>query len=384
MRLIHSTALVIEEFFDDNIPEYAILSHTWGAEEVSIQEMQSGIATAKAGYAKIQLAAQQAAIHGLHWVWVDTCCIDKTSSAELSEAINSMYRWYERAKVCYAYLPDVYGEIRLEVSDFGVSKWFTRGWTLQELIAPTALVFYGVDWRYLGEISVPEHRGVVAKITGVDARFLGGIGRDVVHTATVARRMSWASNRKTSRIEDLAYCLMGIFDVNIPLLYGEGDKAFVRLQQEIIKDSDDQTIFAWFDEAQESHTEYCPGHGLLAPSPKLFANSGDFSRASLGYPPYSFTNKGLCLRLLMENRGDASSISPQYFALLECMSGHKHIAVEMQNSHFKDKLSRKTCRKLEFLDYERFRGVSSIIYVQQRDYTRREVLNLAQRLLGNR
>ena len=107
MRLIHSTTLELREFTDNEIPSYAILSHTWDRDEVSFQDMQSGAAYKKGGYAKVMLCARQAVMDGLHWIWLDTCCIDKTSSAELSEAINSMYRWYKGARVCYAY--DLWG-----------------------------------------------------------------------------------------------------------------------------------------------------------------------------------------------------------------------------------------------------------------------------------
>ena len=173
------------------------------------------------------------------------CCIDKTSSAELSEAINSMFRWYEKAKVCYAYLSDVSGDANLkkDVSEFVGSRWFTRGWTLQELVAPKSVLFYSrryTGWHFLGtKEDLCDH---ISAVTGIDTDTLYGAGLEL---ASVARKMSWASHRETTRVEDTAYCLLGIFDVNMPLLYGEGKKAFLRLQEEILRSSYDYSLFAW-------------------------------------------------------------------------------------------------------------------------------------------
>lgn len=107
MRLLDTSSFELREFWDNEIPLYAILSHTWEKEEVSFQDMQSSRATTKAGYAKILGSCKQATLDGLKYIWIDTCCIDKSSSAELTEAINLMYRWYKNAHVCYAYLSDV-------------------------------------------------------------------------------------------------------------------------------------------------------------------------------------------------------------------------------------------------------------------------------------
>jgi len=262
MRLLHSKTLRLREFIeDDSIPPYAILSHTWGQDEVTYQDMSVSGAKEKAGYAKIGHCCSQAAEDGFEWTWIDTydflvmpetgnaktanlyrCCIDKSSSAELSEAINSMFRWYQNAGVCYAYLADVSKDFhpRNKSSEFSKSRWFTRGWTLQELIAPSRVIFYSRDWHALG--MKDQLSDLVMKITGIDLEVLRG--QDLVFSS-ISKRMSWAAHRKTSRIEDIAYCLLGIFDVNMPLLYGEGKKAFLRLQEEILKSSNDQTLFAW-------------------------------------------------------------------------------------------------------------------------------------------
>ncbi|KAI1429098.1 heterokaryon incompatibility protein-domain-containing protein [Xylaria sp. FL1777] len=278
MRLINTSTFNIHEFPGDSIEDYAILSHTWGEEECSLQDMSSADVETRKGYVKIKFCCQQALIDGLNWAWVDTCCIDKTSTAELSEAINSMFRWYSNAKVCYAYLADVTHQDGL-----ASSRWFSRGWTLQELIAPKVVRFYSVDWMSLGlksELSV-----TLQEITGIDAFVLstGNLSR-----ACVAMKMSWAASRNTTRIEDQAYSLMGIFDVNMPLIYGEGRKAFLRLQQEILRVSDDQSLFAWgapevFPDMHNFLKSWMPeahSHGLFADSPADFFTNHEMLQTS--------------------------------------------------------------------------------------------------------
>ncbi|KAH9888771.1 heterokaryon incompatibility protein-domain-containing protein [Cubamyces lactineus] len=187
--------------------------------------------------------------HGYTLGWIDSCCIDKTSSAELTEAINSMYQWYRKADICYAYLADVHDDVDTSpyrpserlLQKVLSSRWHTRGWTLQELIAPENVLFLTRTWRVidskLGLATLLEHA------TGVSAAVL--TGEAAVESVSVACRMSWASSRKTTRIEDEAYSLLGIFGVYMPTIYGEGRNAFLRLQQEIIKTIPDQSIFAW-------------------------------------------------------------------------------------------------------------------------------------------
>ncbi|KAK7946971.1 heterokaryon incompatibility protein-domain-containing protein [Apiospora aurea] len=267
MWLLNSATNQLKNFIsDDEIPDYAILSHTWGEEEVTFQHWQAAYSSdaqlggfpddwrqrnqdilhRMRGYGKIAMCQKMALKDGIEWVWVDACCIDKQSSAELSEAINSMYRWYKKSRVCYTYLRDV---LRLEEGKD--SRWFQRGWTLQELIAPT----------------------------------------DV---ASVAMRMSWAARRSTSRTEDAAYSLLGIFDINMPLIYGEGEKAFKRLQEEILRrNPEDHTLFAWGTPVKASLSELGDSvedieelnrsaadsatatqlYGLLATSPRDFLHS---------------------------------------------------------------------------------------------------------------
>jgi hypothetical protein len=237
MRLLDSRTLRLVEFFDASIPKYAILSHRWEDEEVSLQDMQTGVAKDKKGYRKIESCCRRARLDGHEWVWIDTCCIDKTSSAELSEAINSMFRWYQRAWMCYAYLSDVWNESTgyqgeawrlldaFTLRALNDSLWFTRGWTLQELIAPDEVTFYDKDWCKIG--TKTDLKETLSSITGIDVSVFDPWFS--VDSFSIAQRMSWASNRQTTRTEDMAYCLLGIFGINMPLLYGEGSRAFIRL-----------------------------------------------------------------------------------------------------------------------------------------------------------
>ncbi|KAH7119703.1 hypothetical protein B0J11DRAFT_534424 [Dendryphion nanum] len=227
--------------------------------------MVSGLARNKKGFKKLQGCCKKAAADGFLYCWVDTCCIDKTSSVELSEAINSMYRYYKQSVICYVYLADYeISSTRASVDHqkFAKCRWWKRGWTLQELIAPVNVEFYSASWVELGTKRSMEKN--ISHITGVNTTVLTG---SEPFYFTVAVRMTWAAGRETSRVEDQAYCLMGIFGVNMPLLYGEGHRAFVRLQEEIMRINEDYTIFAWT--AGPSY------QGLLATSPDLFQRSLD-------------------------------------------------------------------------------------------------------------
>ncbi|KAF2499418.1 hypothetical protein BU16DRAFT_454367, partial [Lophium mytilinum] len=229
----------LHEFFGNAIPNYAILSHRWEDGEVSFQDLRNPqVASRKAGWSKIKRFCEKAAESGYRYGWIDTFCINKISSSELSESINSMYQWYKNASDRFVYLSDSLPSV---YQQFAESQWFTRGWTLQELIAPKRVLFYDTKWQSLGRKEILLDP--LAQITGVDFYVLEGI-RDP-SSVSVAKRMSWASARETAREEDMAYCLLGLFDVNMPMLYGEGKKAFVRLQEEILKTSDDHSIFAW-------------------------------------------------------------------------------------------------------------------------------------------
>ncbi|KAF2126884.1 HET-domain-containing protein [Dothidotthia symphoricarpi CBS 119687] len=307
------SALVVW-FNDNDVPNYAILSHTWGPDEISYQELvwinrikafstqpntqssfmlmamgmmmgngNSGSSfgsiaeddlLSRRGYSKIIEASREAQNLGYKYVWIDTCCIDKSSSAELQEAINSMYRWYENAEVCLVYLEDIPTPRRDGVKTaseiaklaFETSRWSTRGWTLQELVAPAVCRFYFGDWTLMGE--KVEFLEELSQTTGIPT-FVFEERRSAAEVS-VAERMSWAAFRKTTRIEDQAYCLLGLFDIQMPLLYGEGEKAFTRLQEQILKTTDDYSLFAWSAVTADESTY----RGLLARSPVEFRDCG--------------------------------------------------------------------------------------------------------------
>ena len=293
---------------------------------------------------KIRGCCALARKHGYRWVWIDSCCIDKTSSSELSEAINSMFEWYAAADVCFALLDDVGDDHdpRLKDSQFRRSRWFTRGWTLQELIAPAAVVFFSKNWRLIG--TKESLADVVEEITGVDGRVLRHeVALDAV---SVARRMSWAAKRQTTREEDRAYSLMGIFGVSMSTIYGEGQHAFIRLQEEILNRVPDQSIFVWgpilYDDAvlyrslsRGPHSNsvgddsrYWQSRSLFAWSPDAFINAGGIlpiplesfeSRVGTAFPfaEYSVTSYGMRSRfpLIPLQHGSEKTT---YLAVLAC------------------------------------------------------------------
>ncbi|KAI0883780.1 HET-domain-containing protein [Annulohypoxylon maeteangense] len=323
MYLLNAKTKKLRFFHEDEREPYAILSHTWGPDEITFQELPvivacgEGIAshpsTSKAGYRKIKGCCEQARRSGIEWVWVDTCCIDKSSSAELSEAINSMYRWYKEAQVCFVYLEDVSHDntdLSAVDSPFRKSRWFTRGWTLQELIAPDTVWFFSNSWSFLGARSDIEN--LLAEITGISFGLLSEYG---IHYFSTAQRMCWAAKRKTSRREDLAYCLLGIFDVNMPLIYGEGDKAFRRLQEEIIRQSTDETIFAWGFESSYAFSRINEENetvSFLAKSPSEFIGcSSVVPSESQITDGFEITQKGIHIKLEM---------SEDYYIIFNCRS----------------------------------------------------------------
>lgn len=340
MRLLHCISnnegelvnVLLEAYPEAKAPPYAILSHRWGLDrdEVSFNEIDSDAAESKKkkGYAKILSCCRQALKDNISYIWIDTCCIDKSSSSELSEGINSMYSWYGRATVCYAYLEDVLSaeDPRAKGSSFRRSVWFTRGWTLQELIAPACVVFFAHDWVELG--SKTSLADVIEDITKVEEKALI---RTVGYKVSVAKRMSWAAKRQTARVEDRAYSLMGIFGVHLPAIYGEGSRAFTRLQTEILRVSNDHSIFAW----QGNKTSY----EMLAASPDQFTdashfdpmNYNDFTTAFAmrdAKIDYAMTNAGLRIELpllkidsLKKVNKDDEESEEMYLAYLACRYG---------------------------------------------------------------
>jgi len=229
-----------KDLIGSSIPAYAILSHTWGPdpEEVTFQDLMKGTGEDKAGYEKIRFCADQAQRHGLLYFWIDTCCINKENNTELAEAINSMFRWYHDAARCYVFLTDISGpSCKLSgplpsqtwESAFRASRWFTRGWTLQELLAPKSVQFFAQDGTLLGDkISLQQQ---IHEITGIAIPAL--CGDSLAHFET-EERFKWAETRQTTREEDWAYSLLGIFGVFISPIYGEGkENAVRRLKNEI-------------------------------------------------------------------------------------------------------------------------------------------------------
>ncbi|KAK4618071.1 Vegetative incompatibility protein HET-E-1 [Fulvia fulva] len=313
MRLIHVYNLELRGVVDP--PPYAILSHRWTNKELSYQayhgciNQDSPTSRKVLNFCKAIRAANTTRQDGeplLEWAWVDTCCIDKASSSELSEAINSMWSWYEKSASCYAYLVDVpWCENRAELlANFRESNWFRRGWTLQELLAPKKVIFYTSDWQIIGfspgsNLQDVEMLEALCTASGIDLPYISHA--QSIFSACVAEKMSWASGRTTTRSEDTAYCLLGIFGVHMPLLYGEGEDAFIRLQQEIIRQSNDESIFARrLPASGKSHftQSFAQGarSGLLACHPAEFAGCANIRVVDrVPRRPFQVTQKGLDL-----------------------------------------------------------------------------------------
>lgn len=343
MRLINTDGPkehLLEKYVDPRnvLKPYAILSHTWVREpnkELEFNDIRdAGDNDAKAAKArsapKVSKTCELAKSRNISLAWIDTICIDQNSSSDKSEAINAMYRYYQGAEVCFTYLSDVdgYGEAlkdpkpdQPDTADmkalrerFSAARWFKRGWTLQELLAPPEILFFDKKWKLLGSRS--ELCNTIAKITRIDPQVLQDSKQIWSHS--IAQRMSWAAGRETRRPEDKAYSLLGIFGVNMPMLYGEGDRAFTRLQEEIIRISDDHSLFAWsrFGDQDDSGQEGSdrkdsgqddPDHNssdqdnfaLLARTPDEFAGCANITyipNRTENYP-YSVNNRGIAIRL---------------------------------------------------------------------------------------
>ncbi|KAK5715277.1 hypothetical protein LTR17_016878 [Elasticomyces elasticus] len=323
-RLIATKTMVLMDEPPADLP-YAILSHTWGEGEVLYQDWSNGDREKKLGWPKIMGACVQAVKNGVEYIWVDCACIDKSNSTELSEAINSMFAWYQGAAVCYVHMADVtilsaWWDDReaedLEIKrlaetfsmrptvkfdstilmnrwdppvpappvSFSNSRYFRRGWTLQEMLAPRSVHFYAYDWQFLGALY--PMRLVVADITGIPAVVLG---REVaLEDCSIAQRLSWAAERETQKVEDMAYALLGILGVHLSLNYGEGMHAFVRLQEEILNRVDELSVLAWG--IAEPHRR----SALLATSPADFKDCGDVVvNSTTKCPEHWMTSRGL-------------------------------------------------------------------------------------------
>ncbi|CEJ90082.1 hypothetical protein VHEMI05889 [[Torrubiella] hemipterigena] len=312
MWLINASSLKLELVYGDSTPKYAVLSHSWGLEEVSLAEFNqahddtdvAATIRAKAGYKKIVDACNKTKLDGFNYIWIDTCCIDKSSSAELTEAINSMFAWYRDSEVCYSLLSDLDSDLGQatdsQIKDALAScRWFTRGWCLQELLAPRMMLFFNRHWGQVGDRNNLTH--IISDITGVPQSLLTSPPQQDLQDFPIAERISWIAHRKTTRKEDMAYSLLGLLDINMPMLYGEGDKAFIRLQEEVIKKYNDFTIFAWQGKSTVDG-DFMP---ILAPSPANFAGFAavkqetEQPRSALGRvrnqlaAQFSLSNKGV-------------------------------------------------------------------------------------------
>ncbi|KAK4565695.1 hypothetical protein LTR86_003543 [Recurvomyces mirabilis] len=344
-RLLDVKSHRLVPFPRDQAPPYAILSHTWGpeGEEITYQEwLEAETLSAKSttsspsdavrpyrkGYAKIYDACRQAEADSFKYLWSDTCCINKENDAELSEAIRSMYAWYAHAQRCYAYLSDL--NINTDGHDrstpatttdvvianaqadlaLGLSRcvWFTRGWCLQELLAPKEICFFDSSWRSVEYPDILPQ--LISAITKIPVAVL--TQQIPISDCCLAQRLSWAADRRTSRVEDRAYSLFGILGVNMAPMYGEGSDAFARLQRELLQDTRDPTIFAWTSADPARKTS------LLAATPEDFRHSTNIRvKRALGTScHFSRTNVGIA--------GDFLIIEPrphdrnQVFALLNC------------------------------------------------------------------
>ncbi|KAI1775282.1 heterokaryon incompatibility protein-domain-containing protein [Hypoxylon cercidicola] len=284
MRLLNTRTLRLVDK-PSGVRFYATLSHRWTDDEVTFDDIADvRKARRQAGWTKIFDFCKKAHAHGYDYAWVDTCCIDKKSSSELSEAINSMFNWYRGADVCYAYLAD-YEHGAVPEEQLPKCEWFTRGWTLQELLAPDNVRFYDKMWAYIGDKE--SFAPLISRITSIPEPVLSG--KEALSTYSVAQRMSWAASRVTTRIEDTAYCLLGLFDINMPLLYGERHKAFFRLQKEILENVHDLTILAWNLEGSGNWNH----DSVLARSPLDFKSSSDVRELDMGSNRCSVSSQGV-------------------------------------------------------------------------------------------
>ncbi|KAL8959902.1 MAG: hypothetical protein Q9193_003308 [Seirophora villosa] len=273
-------------------PDYAILSHRWGKTEVTFQMLtsldwrKSNLDTDQ--MKKIREACKKARDREppIEWLWCDTCCINKNNSEELTTSLNAMFEWYHKATVCYAYLKDVdWDPIRKQISKSvdmpsQESVWFERGWTLQELVAPRYMEFFDRNWNFMGTRDGLSDK--LQSVTGIAKDYLTGAAS--FKQASVATRIGWMAGRTTFEIEDIAYSMLGLLDISIPIYYGEGVKAFTRLQRTLMENSSDESLFAWTTPANgltcyrkdDKTPIWAPSRwGLLAPSPDCFSTYRD-------------------------------------------------------------------------------------------------------------
>jgi hypothetical protein len=334
LQLKEDGEFVLVERAGRNVPPYAILSHTWGTdeEEVTFKDLVEGKGKNKAGYRKLRFCGEQAAKDSLRYFWVDTCCIDKSSSSELSEAVNSMFRWYQESARCYVYLSDVStGSIASNGLSFRTSRWFTRGWTLQELLAPKLTFFYSAEGALLGDKDSLAKE--IAQITGITVTALQG---RPLQYFSIEERMSWAERRETKREEDLAYSLLGIFNIYMSLIYGEGkENALKRLQKEI----QDFSMNQWKQKPKPSlnvpynrDPEFVERTNILAwVNEKCTAQSSRAALVGLGgvgyvnrsHPKLCYFNDKIGSHRLQFSTATISGLRPHIHGCFGCMQAHR-------------------------------------------------------------
>ncbi|ETN38886.1 uncharacterized protein HMPREF1541_06927 [Cyphellophora europaea CBS 101466] len=319
MRLIDTRTLELADF-GNHLPsaQYAILSHRWGDNEVTYRQymaLDKSLLRAQtpraysSGLDKILWGCHMARRNNLRYFWIDTCCINKNNEddqTELSASVMSMWKWYHEAAICYIFLatitlsaaeverdPNAFMEWHhskdSEDRDYGrPAEYFRRGWTLQELLAPRRAIFFNATWSFIG--SRLQLVDQIYNATNIAKQYINS--NEGIRLASIAARLSWAGGRETTREEDRVYSLIGLFDINMDIRYGEGyERAFYRLQKEIVENDPSEDIFAWTSDKLAKS-------GLLAPDIDCFANSGDIDRIwTQDKEPHQLTSKGLRLHI---------------------------------------------------------------------------------------
>ena len=333
MRLLNTSTYELSEDAPAPSAGYAILSHRWDGPEITFQTLSPADLRNRnkdtPQLNKIRGACAKAKQQDHQWLWDDTCCINKTNAVEEAKSINSMFEWYSDATVCYAYLSDVDSSQRQmfksqkagRKADGLESEWFERGWTLQELLAPQRMEFYDFKWRFMGtKVDLADD---LQRVTGINKNYL--LDSSLIHTASVAARMSWMAGRMTGYVEDIAYSMLGIFGITMTLQYGEGKQAFMRLQKTLMETSPDESIFAWT--VPETKQLACFGKpnnrdgpkfahrtwGLLAPSPDCFKKSGAVVVKPDKVVPrlnggYSWTQQGVQFQMSFKSGTEATNM----------------------------------------------------------------------------
>jgi hypothetical protein len=405
MRLINRTTLQLEEFNGETIPPYAILSHIWSTDEVTFRDMGNPICKSKAGFQKIELVAKQAMMEGLDYFWTDSCCINTTSSSELTEAIYSRFQWLADCVVCFVYLDDVSqgSSSQNQQRQFRASRWFTSGSTLQELLAPASIKFFTSDWHLIGDKKTMER--LIHEITGIPISALQGAS---LSDFSVDERLSWAKTRKNLRSEDRAYSMLGLFDVSLPFLYGErGEKAMKRLMRAIEANLDlpdpssvskdyqplEQSQFRDPISKRTLQKEYEPlkqsQFRVLVLSPGAHGSdiTGNIEVFDLLDPPhynavsYTWGHEPAIHRIDINQT--PTFIRPNLFQALQRMRSHKqHVYLWVDSLCINQSdIEERTCQVRRMADIYR-KAKNVWIWLGEEDLTSKVAMNLIPKLLG--